>query len=584
MSENRLNTEAPFINAHTHTFTKKHTPKYMAKQIFPWPFYKWLATGYMVNHIKAYLNRNKHEFSFTGRNKKHEAYKKKKFWTQTPGITKIYNAFLIIIWLIFAYYLIELILPSLQGTWLGWLCCHFVDVLCPIMPDLGSSWNSILLLVFIVLIFRNVRRTIKKYAWGRIKKAVGPERLEFLLRYINIVRFTSNDGQAYIFNSLEQQYPVGTKFVVLPMDMEYMDAGPVEESYPDQMKEVLRLKANNMDTCYPFIFVDPRRIEKQSQKKEFLNLNTDNPDNIVLEECLMKDYIEGGCAGIKIYPALGYYAFDKNLLPLWLYCQQENIPITTHCSIGPVYYRGKLKNLGKDYDYHPIFEEVYKKDENEKRTFGKMRFHELKNKHFQKNFTHPLNYLCLLHKPLLNNVVETFDKDGDLKMLFGYENGEITRTLHNLKINLAHYGSAAMWDKFLSQDRYREANAIIKDPRNGLDLKGNLDNMAKLYSYWHWVDWFSIISTMLMQFNHVYTDVSYTSHDLNYLSLLSEILDNPNISNRVLFGTDFYVVSNHKTEKQYWIDMQNTLGSKKWERIAYQNPTEFLTSSLPGSL
>ena len=574
----------PFINAHTHTFTKKHAPKYMAKQVFPWPFYKWLATGYMVDRIKAYLNRNKQEFSFTGRNEKHKAYKKKKFWTQTLGITKLYNSFLTIIWLIFAYYFIKLIFPALEDTWVGWLCCFFIDALYPIMPDLGNPWNSVLLLLFIILIFRNVRRTIKKYVWGRIKKAVGPERLEFLLRYVNIVRFTSNEGQAYIFNSLEQQYPVGTKFVVLPMDMEYMDAGPVEESYPDQMEEVLRLKANNTDTCYPFIFIDPRRIEGQSLTKEFLNLNTADPDNIVLEKCLVKDYIDGGCAGIKIYPALGYYVFDKNLLPLWLYCQQENIPITTHCSIGPVFYRGKLKNLGNDYDYHPIFEEVYKKDENDVETFGKMRFHELKNQHFQKNFTHPLNYLCLLHKPLLNKVVETFDDNGDLKTLFGYENGEIARPLDNLKINLAHYGSSKMWDQFLSQDRYREANAIIKDPENGLDLKGSLDSMAKLYSYWHWVDWFSIISTMIMQFDHLYTDVSYTSHDLNYLGLLSEILDNHNIRDRVLFGTDFYVVSNHKTEKQYWIDMQNALGSDKWERIANRNPTEFLTSFLPGSL
>ena len=156
--------------------------------------------------------------------------------------------------------------------------------------------------------------------------------------------------------------------------------------------------------------------------------------------------------------------------------------------------------------------------------------------------------------------------------------------MSHLKINLAHYGSAEQWDKFLSQDRYKEANFILNDPKDGLNLKTRIENHAKLYSLWHYVDWFSIISSMLLNFKNVYADISYTSHDLKYLNLLSEILDNPKISERVLFGTDFYVVSNHKTEKQYWIDMQNSLGVKKWNLIAQQNPTEFLTSKLPGSL
>ena len=171
------------------------------------------------------------------------------------------------------------------------------------------------------------------------------------MRYINIARFSSHNGQTYIFNQLKQQYPEGSKFVVLPMDMEYMDADEVVEPYPEQMTKLVELKnkAQNKDILLPFIFVDPRRIEKYG--KAFLNLNTDDPKNIILEECQVKDYIDGGCAGIKIYPALGYYVFDKRLLPLWLYCAQNNIPITTHCSIGPVFYRGDLESLVRTMTY-----------------------------------------------------------------------------------------------------------------------------------------------------------------------------------------------------------------------------------------
>ncbi|WP_111709837.1 amidohydrolase family protein [Lutibacter citreus] len=584
MSLNQPNTGLPFINAHTHTFTKEHVPKYMAKQILPWPFYKWFPTIPIVNFIKSYLKRNNDDFGYTGRNKKHLAYQKKKFRTQTP-FKILYFVWLTVVWLIFAYYLFELIVPSLKETWIGWLCNFYIDLLNPIMPDLGNLWNSVFLLLFIVIAFKSVRSMLIKYLWSRFQKAIGKEQLELLLRYINIARFTSHSGQAYIFNQLKQQYPAGSKFVILPMDLQYMEAGPVRTPFLEQMKEVIDLKKikDNQDVCYPFIFVDPRRIKEYG--KVFLNLNSDDPDNIILEDCQLKTYIDGGCAGIKIYPALGYYVFDKNLLKLWLYCQQKNIPITTHCSIGPVYYRGKLNDLGKNYDYHPIFNEVYEKNEDTKeKTIGQLRFLELKNKDFQKNFTHPLNYLCLLHEPLLTKVIETFDENGDLKTLFGYKDGKITRNLKNLKINLAHYGSAEMWERFLSKDRYREANAIIQNPKNGLNLKARLESNANLYQFWHYVDWFSIISTMIMQFENVYTDISYTSHDLKYLNLLSEILDNPKIGKRVLFGTDFYVVSNHKTEKQYWIDMQNSLGAIKWNLIAKQNPTEFLKSKLASSL
>ncbi|GAB1857246.1 hypothetical protein MHTCC0001_20820 [Flavobacteriaceae bacterium MHTCC 0001] len=576
--------EPPFVNAHTHTFTRSHTPKYMAKKILPWPFYTLLQTEYMVKRIKAYLGRNKDNFTYESRNERHKQYLKEKRRRGSILRSFFHFLFLFLVWLVFIYYLFVLVKPLFENTWLNYVMSWYVDLLKPIMPDLGSSWNSGLLLLAIILGFRNVRRTLLKMLWNQIKKRIGTERVEFLLRYVNIVGYTAYRNQAYVFNALEQQYPDGTKFVVLPMDMEFMGAGGVEEPYPKQMDEILKLKANNKEVCYPFICIDPRRIKAQSDAKEFLSFDTSNPDQIVLKDCMVKTYFDGGCAGIKIYPALGYYVFDKSLLILWLYCCQNNIPITTHCSIGPVFYRGALKNLGDTYDYHPIFEEVYDNDETKEDNIGALRFHQLKNKDFQKNHTHPLNYLCLLHEPLLVKVIEKYDTNGDLKDVFGYKDGKLTRNLKTLKINLAHYGSAEMWDKFLSQDRYKQANIILHNPEEGLELTVNISNKTKLYSYWHWVDWFSIISSMLLEFDNLYTDISYTAHDLKYINLLSGILENPTIGKRVLFGTDFYVVSNHKTEKQFWIDMKHLLGEDKWNAIARSNPTTFLTSKLSGSI
>lgn len=579
-----VETELPIINTHTHTFTKDHTPKYISKRFVAWPLYWILETNLVLALIKAYLDRDKNDFTYKGKNMKRRVYTSMKFFRDTPVINVLYPLFKTAIWLVFFHYLLNLLSSLLKGTLLfGWLCDLNSLYLYPPMPKIDNTWNTIFLLLGIVLVFKNIRQRLGRYLWSRIQKMIGEERLEFLLRYIKIIRFTGKLNQAHVFNDLEQQYPEGSKFVILPMDMEFMHAGPVNISYLEQMQEVLRLKANNPNTALPFIFIDPRRVRAQNADDPFLSFNTSKPNAITLNECKVDAYFKGGCVGIKIYPALGYYPFDKDLLTLWLYCAQQDIPITTHCSVGPIFYRGKLKDLhldigkevNKKFDYHPVFNEIIDNDAHGKPIIERLLLNQLKNKDFQSNFTHPLNYLCLLHEPFLKATLD-YHNDRDLNTLFGYKNGKLQRNLSRLKINLAHYGGSEYWDQFLSQDRFRDANAIINKPEIGLDLTNRLDNLTILYNTWHHVDWFSIISSMMLSFENVYADISYTLHDLKYLNLLSEIMDNPNITERILFGTDFYVVSNHKTEKQFWMDMQNTLGLTKWQQIAHYNPKRFL--------
>src|SRR6185436_827568 len=64
--------------------------------------------------------------------------------------------------------------------------------------------------------------------------------------------------------------------------------------------------------------------------------------------------------GFKIYPALGYYPFDVQLLPLWKYAADHQIPILTHCIRGTIFYRGSKKT---EWDYHPVYKQaMFKKD------------------------------------------------------------------------------------------------------------------------------------------------------------------------------------------------------------------------------
>ena len=197
--------------------------------------------------------------------------------------------------------------------------------------------------------------------------------------FLNIGNYES---QLDIFKLLKGFYPEETKFVVLSMDMEYMGAGKVLQSFIEQLDELSHIKDKYPEQFFPFICVDPRRP---------------NITDIV------KKYIEKHkFQGIKLYPPLGYYPFDKRLYPVYEYAEANKIPIISHCSPPVVYFRGKIT---KEMLTHP--------------KTGK-RLERKNNQEFANYFTEPENYKYLL---------EDFPK---------------------LKICLAHFGGASEWEKYLA--------------------------------------------------------------------------------------------------------------------------------------
>lgn len=563
------------INTHTHIFTKAHTPRHLAKKFLPWPFYKWLGTDRVVGWLENYYASDPNFFTYEARNRRWSTYRRKIAIQRNPLLIFLNNLGKLLIWAVFTYYLLQWLRPAIGNTYLGKWLYSFIrwSGIETYAYDFDNRWNLFFFICTLLLLFGYIRRRLWKLIKGRLLKMLGKDRVELLMRYLNIIRYSDYEGMGTTFSKLKQQYPPKSKFVVLPMDMAYMEAGPIPHSYDQQMQDLLTIKKNKPDSFYPFVFVDPRRIAQQKASDPFCVFDTSNPEKLVLKPCALQRYLKGGCIGIKIYPALGYYPFDKELLPLWLYCAQNELPITTHCSVGPIFYRGAKK---KTWDRHPILEEIISGSKNEGNlVLEKMRLLQLKNKDFQANFTHPLNYACLVHEPLLKKVLDVYN-DPELNTLFGYKNGKLARNLDSLKVNLAHYGGAENWDRFLEKDRQQEANELLYDPTRGLGLKEELSNLTNLYKFWHYVDWFSLISSMLLEFDNIYADVSYTVHDNQYLNLLSEVMQHPKLQQRLLFGTDFYVVSNHKTEKQFWIDMQHSLSEESWKLLAHTNPRQFL--------
>ncbi len=122
----------------------------------------------------------------------------------------------------------------------------------------------------------------------------------------------------------ESGYPAHTRFVVLPINFEYMGGGDCDISYEQQLKDILyKVKQHHRNTCLPFVHIDPRAEDTGAKLAAFA-----------------KRYLVRGFVGIKLYPSLGYYPYDPKLKEVYAYAQENELPIMTHCSRGGINYIG----------------------------------------------------------------------------------------------------------------------------------------------------------------------------------------------------------------------------------------------------
>ena len=82
---------------------------------------------------------------------------------------------------------------------------------------------------------------------------------------------------------------------------------------------------------------------------------------------------------------------------------------------------------------------------------------------------------------------------------------------------------------------------------------------------------------------NLYTDVSYTIFKFtNHIPLLRLYLQNENIRDRVLFGSDFYMTRQEVlSEKAISIRLRDALGEMDFHQIADVNPRRWLGKPLP---
>ncbi len=583
--------QLPLINCHTHIFTSDYVPPHLAKTFVPRFLLPLLNVTKLVRIAQWWFTSNKSPYKWP--------YQRwYKLLQQSLYKARIAGS---------RYYLVT-ILKFLVGTIIAVSAFHqlYISLLrdrltdYPLLVSWGDqlitwleqagiliitdSWFLKAVLLILLLTFfpsgRNLLFFILKHTVKFFRMLPGKNTFELITRYVNILKFARYKNQSLILARLRRQYPPQSGMVVLPMDMEFMGAGQPKSNYATQMAELAIIKKNHGKYVFPFVFVDPRRTHVGNEI--FFDYDIQN-GSVILKPCFIQKYIEElGFSGFKIYPALGYFPFDEKLLPLWKYAADNKIPILTHCILGTIYYRGRKKH---DWDTHPVFKQ-YEGNQNDKPLnpayIKDLRLPQMKPIDVQEIFTHPLNYACLLKKEWLTDVVAKA-KDSRIQTLFGFnkETHTIEHDLSHLKICFGHFGGDEMWVKYMEKDRDNWAHQLNEYPDRGIEFtkidSAGLNGQLRAEQLWKYADWYSLICSLMLQHENVYADISYILHSNHeILPLLKQTLCNEKLKQKVLFGTDFYVVRNHKSDKHMLADMMCGLSKEEFDQIARINPHRFL--------
>lgn len=125
----------------------------------------------------------------------------------------------------------------------------------------------------------------------------------------------------------------------------------------------------------------------------------------------------------------------------------------------------------------------------------------------------------------------------------------VLKKFPKLKINLAHFGGNEEWDKYLDVP-----DENFKKDRN----------------------WYSLIRKMMLEYENVYADISFTVYDARLYPLLRNVLKTPKLKERVLFGSDFYMLQKDYSERRFGMDVRGYIDDEDFWLMAETNPKRFL--------
>lgn len=403
----------------------------------------------------------------------------------------------------------------------------------------------------------DMRRRI--WRWNKLMPLLSRLRRVRLDRVIAFLNVSAQLTQKDVFEiSLKTAKTFGTnpRIIAHTLDMEHMDTSskPIIP-YETQVLKVMQIKRFYPDTLFPFVCADPR-TRSGNDLVEWVDYYFTHG---VISPSQNKAVPLG--AGIKIYPAHGFFPFDPKLEALYKYAEEHEIPIMYHCTReGSQYIGNAIESLIQPRP------NIIMPDENDKdaynraliarnEIFGRIgRYYAkgnwIKNSNLGINefacdlFSHPQNYVPILCR---------FPK---------------------LKICLAHMGGA-------SEVEYMY-------PENKLPKKPNRE-LKELIEIWETdgYNWAMLIKEMMKEFPNFYTDISSTITHLDDDPVLKNIqrwleeVDNhaQPLGNRMLFGTDYFLTEQSHSETELYEFMETSLGD--WfQRMAGENIDNYLKLNL----
>ena len=208
-------------------------------------------------------------------------------------------------------------------------------------PDSLDEMNDeeiILLLHHILETDKEARRHFQENFEGETSGDAlsGVEKLALVKRYIRWIRLLSR-SHGTIARKIRHTYPEVDLFVPLMMDMDYWFDDQAKSNIRQQFKILSKISLRSNGSIHPFVAFDPERERRFPGQ----------PDGSL---ALVRDAVmKHGFLGVKLYPPLGYTpAGNEAILPpsphphdynevfdtLFRYCQENEIPITTHCTNG----------------------------------------------------------------------------------------------------------------------------------------------------------------------------------------------------------------------------------------------------------
>jgi predicted TIM-barrel fold metal-dependent hydrolase len=135
----------------------------------------------------------------------------------------------------------------------------------------------------------------------------------------------------------------------------------------------------------------------------------------------------------------------------------------------------------------------------------------------------------------------------------------VLKRFPQLKLCMAHFGGDGQIEKYVLDSNQR-------NPSSG--------------------NWHSVVCEILKKYPNTYADVSYALWQKSIWNRLKDCIRGPlaeggDISKQILFGTDYFMTLQEKTEVRLVNDFRAELNRDEFNRIAVLNPANFLATHIP---